>query len=182
MIIKFPMYVPQQGTLPCEIVVLSAGIRPNTGFLAETGLEMFKGTILTDGGASHKPAGHLCGGRLRDGEKTGLPVRRSGPPWAHPPIWRDEPLAQTLAGKEKCYPGVLGTGVVKLPGLNCGRTGLTEAAAREAGFDVETVVAVTDDKAHYYPGSDYFITKLIADKKPAGCWVRRCWVPELWIR
>ena len=74
-------------------------------------------------------------------------------------------LAQTLAGKEKCYPGVLGTGVVKLPGLNCGRTGLTEAAAREVGFDVETVVAVTDDKAHYYPGSDYFITKLIADKK-----------------
>ena len=46
---------------------------------------------------------------------------------------------------------ILGTGVVKLPGLNCGRTGLTEAAAREAGFDVETVVAVTDDKAPYSP-------------------------------
>ena len=41
-------------------------------------------------------------------------------------------LAQVLAGEQKSYPGVLGTGVVKLPGLNCGRTGLTEAAAREA--------------------------------------------------
>ena len=37
-------------------------------------------------------------------------------------------LAQILAGKEKTYPGVLGTGVVKLPGMNVGRTGLTEAA------------------------------------------------------
>ena len=42
-------------------------------------------------------------------------------------------LAQVLSGREKSYGGVLGTGVVKLPGLNCGRTGLTEQAARDAG-------------------------------------------------
>ena len=30
------------------MVVMSAGIRPNTAFLADTGIEMFKGTILTD--------------------------------------------------------------------------------------------------------------------------------------
>ena len=73
-------------------------------------------------------------------------------------------LAQGLNGEDKTYPGVLGTGVVKLPGLNAGRTGLTEAAAKEAGYDVETVVAVTDDKAHYYPGAAFFITKLLADR------------------
>ena len=73
-------------------------------------------------------------------------------------------LAQNLNGENKTYPGVLGTGVVKLPGLNVGRTGLTESAAKEAGYDVETVVAVTDDKAHYYPGAAFFITKLLADR------------------
>ena len=73
-------------------------------------------------------------------------------------------LAQVLTGKDKTYPGVLGTGVVKLPGMNVGRTGLTEAQAREAGYDVETVLAVTDDKAHYYPDSDSFATKMIADR------------------
>ena len=31
-----------------DLVVLSAGIRPNTAFLNDTGLEMFKGTILTN--------------------------------------------------------------------------------------------------------------------------------------
>lgn len=64
----------------------------------------------------------------------------------------------------QALPGVLGTGVVKLPGLNCGRTGLGEMQAAKAGFNVETAVAVTDDKAHYYPDSSFFITKLIADK------------------
>lgn len=73
-------------------------------------------------------------------------------------------LAQVLAGAQKTYPGVLGTGVVKLPGLNVGRTGLTEAQAGEAGCDVETVLVPTDDKAHYYPDAAFFITKLIADR------------------
>ena len=43
-------------------------------------------------------------------------------------------------------------------------TGLGEKEARDAGFDVETVIAVSDDKAHYYPGSNPFIMKLICDK------------------
>ena len=73
-------------------------------------------------------------------------------------------LAQILTGSAKTYPGVLGTGVVKFPGLNIGRTGLTEAQAKEAGYDVVTVLAPTDDKAHYYPDAAFFITKLIADR------------------
>ncbi|MDD7220559.1 MAG: 4Fe-4S binding protein, partial [Clostridia bacterium] len=73
-------------------------------------------------------------------------------------------LAQILNGKDKKYPGVLGTGVVKLPGLSCGRTGLTEAQAKAAGYDVITALSVTDDKAHYYPDAAFFITKLVADK------------------
>ena len=48
--------------------------------------------------------------------------------------------------------------------LNAGRTGLTEAQAKDAGFDPVSVVCVTDDKAHYYPGADSFVTKLIADR------------------
>ena len=48
-----------------------------------------------------------------------------------------------------------------------GRTGLTEAQAKAAGYDVITALAVTDDKAHYYPDAATFITKLIADTDTA---------------
>ena len=43
------------------------------------------------------------------------------------------------------------------------RTGFTERQAVEAGYDPVSIVCVTDDKAHYYPDSSFFITKLIAD-------------------
>ena len=73
--------------------------------------------------------------------------------------------AVRLAGEGgPAYPGVLGTGVAKLPGVSMGRTGLTEAAAKKAGFDVETIVAAVDDKAHYYPGSEKMMIKLICDR------------------
>ena len=74
-------------------------------------------------------------------------------------------LALNLSGETTEHKGVLGTGIAKLsPSLSAARTGLTEAAARENGFDVVCVTCVSDDKAHYYPDASVFITKLIADK------------------
>ena len=75
--------------------------------------------------------------------------------------------AMYMAGDSQAaaYPGVLGTGVAKLPGINMGRTGLTEKAARAAGYDVETVITVGEDKAGYYPGASNFYTKMICDRQ-----------------
>ena len=36
------------GVLPADVVVLAIGIRPATGFLADSGIEMFKGTIVVN--------------------------------------------------------------------------------------------------------------------------------------
>lgn len=72
--------------------------------------------------------------------------------------------ARYMSGEEITpYPGVLGAGVARLPGINMGRTGMTEGAAKKAGYDIETVVTVAEDKAHYYPGSDLFLTKMICN-------------------
>ncbi len=151
------------GLLPCGAVVLSAGIRPNTDFLKDTGIKMEKGALLVDEKLrTSLPDVYAAGDcALVKNRLTGRPQYS---PMGSSANLEGRTLAQGLNGEEKAYPGVLGTGVVKLPGLNAGRTGLTEAAAREAGFHVETAVAVTDDKAHYYPGAAFFITKLIADR------------------
>nr|WP_246565949.1 hypothetical protein [Tissierella carlieri] len=73
-------------------------------------------------------------------------------------------LAKNINDEGINYGGVLGTGVAKLPELNIGRTGLTEAAAKDAGYDVISVVTVVDDKAHYYPDASFFIVKMLADR------------------
>ena len=96
--------------------------------------------------------------------KTRIPGEAKWAPMGSSANLEGRTLAQVIAGKDKTFPGVLGTAVCKLPGLNCGRTGLTEAQAVEAGYDVITVLVPTDDRAHYYPDSSFFITKLIADR------------------
>ena len=152
------------GFFECQMVIMAAGIRPNTAFLEGSGIEMNRGAILVD---------RLLRTNLPDvygaGDCVQVVNRITGQPQWSPmgssANLEGRTLAQVLAGKEKAYPGVLGTGVVKLPGLNCGRTGLTEEQAKKAGYDVETVLAVTDDKAHYYADASFFATKLIADRK-----------------
>lgn len=151
------------GMLPCTLLVSAAGIRPNTDFLADSGIDMFKGTIKVDKQMkTNLPDIYAAGdcamvtNRIT-GDAKWAPMGSSA-------NLEGRTLAQVIAGKDKDFPGVLGTAVCKLPGLNCGRTGLTEEQAVQAGYDVITVLVPTDDKAHYYPDSSFFITKLIADK------------------
>lgn len=147
-----------------DALVLAIGIRPNTAFLEGAGIEMFKGTILTDQYLrTNVPDVYAAGDcAMVANRQTG---KAAWSPMGSTANIAGRVLAKDIAGKEIAYPGVLGTGVAKLPGgLNAGRTGLTETAARAEGCDVETVVAVVDDKAHYYPGAGSFIVKLTADK------------------
>ena len=153
------------GTLNADVVVLAIGVRPATGFLADSGLEMRKGNIVVD-----------------DHQKTNLPdIYAVGDcAMVHNRItgksqWSamgstanitGRCLAKNLTGSDSPYAGCMGTGVVRLAeGLNAGRTGLTETQAKDAGYDVENVLCVTDDKAHYYPDASSFVTKLIADRQ-----------------
>ena len=150
--------------MKADALVLAIGIRPNTGFLEGSGIEMFKGTILTDRHLrTNVPDVYAAGDcAMVTNRQTGKAARS---PMGSTANIAGRILARDIAGKEIAYPGVLGTGVARLPGgLNAGRTGLTETAARAEGYDVETVVTVVDDKAHYYPGAGSFVVKLTADK------------------
>lgn len=154
-----------KGVFDADVVVLSLGIRPNTAFLKDTGLEFAKnGAILVDRQMrTALPDVYAAGdcavvSNLQTAEPTWAPMGSSA-------NMEGRVLAEVLSGADKQFHGVLKTAIVKMPKLNAGRTGLNEAMAKEAGYDVETVVTVNDDKAHYYPGADNFITKLIADKK-----------------
>ncbi len=150
--------------MKADALVLAIGIRPNTAFLEGSGIEMFKGTILTDRQLrTNVPDVYAAGDcAMVTNRQTGKPAWS---PMGSTANIAGRILAGNLAGGQTAYPGVLGTGVAKLPGgLNAGRTGLTETAARAEGYDVETVLTVVDDKAHYYPGAGSFIVKLTADR------------------
>ena len=149
-----------------DLVVMSAGIRPNTAWLRDTGLEFApNGTLMVDE--------HM---RTADpdiyavGDCAMIRNRLTGQP-AWSPMGSSANIegrmcALEIAGKDpRPYPGALGTTVVRLPGLNAGKTGLGADAARQAGYDAEYVTIAADDKAHYFPGADNFIIRMGADRK-----------------
>lgn len=147
-----------------DAVVLAMGFRPNTEFLQNTGLEMFKGTLLVDQQmCTNDPDIYAAGDCARVTNR--ITGQRQWSAMGSTANITGRLAAARIAGADAAYPGALGTGIAKLPGANAARTGLTEAAAREAGYEVESVVTVTDDKAHYYPGAGMFLTKLLCDRK-----------------
>ena len=156
--------VTDNGTLPADVVVLAIGVRPATAFLAGSGIELFKGTVVVDEYMqTNLPDIYAAGDCAM--VRNAITGQGQWSAMGSTANLTARALAKTLTGTPTAYRGCLGTGVVKLPGgLNAGRTGLTEAQAKAAGYDAVSVVCVTDDKAHYFPDADSFVTKLIADR------------------
>ena len=153
--------------LKADVVVLSLGIRPNTAFLKDSGIELLpNGTIAADAQMkTNLPYVSAAGDCVSVFNR--ITGKREWSPMGSSANMEGRTLAERLGQKEGSYPGVLGTAVVKLPELNCGRTGLSEQTAKAQGFDVISAVATLDDKAHYYPDSSTFIIKLVADRTTA---------------
>lgn len=146
-----------------DLVVLSAGIRPNTTFLEGTGIEMFKGTILTNAqGETNIPDIYAAGDCAM--VHNALTGKAAWSPMGSTANIAGRIIAQNMTGACLSYRGALATAVCKLPGINVGRTGLTEAQASAEGFNPVSVITVVDDKAHYFPGAGSFIIKMIADR------------------
>ena len=117
--------------MKADACILAMGIRPNTEFLQDAGLEMFKGALLTNQALqTNDPDIYAVGDcAMVTNRITGKP---QWSPMGSTANIAGRAAAQHLAGKTVQYPGVLGTGVAKLAGFCMGRTGLLEQAAREA--------------------------------------------------
>jgi len=152
-----------------DLLIWSAGIRPNVELAKKIGIEIGStGAIRVDKYMRTNiediySAGDCC-------ETTNLVCNK--PTWV--PLGSTANKMGRVAGNNVVYDneenfesfeGVLGTNILKLFSLTIAKTGLSERQAREEGFEVESVIVPSDDKAHYYPTSKMVILKLIADKK-----------------
>lgn len=152
------------GTLSADLAILAIGIRPATDFLKNTELEMEHGCIITDEyQQTNLPDIYAIGDCAL--VKNRITKKKQWSAMGSTANLTGRALALNMSGIPFSYKGCLGTGIIKLADdLNAARTGLTEQQAKEAGFDAISITCITDDKAHYYPDSSAFITKLIADR------------------
>ena len=69
-----------------------------------------------------------------------------------------------IGGGYATFPGVVGTAVSKICGIEVARTGLNESEAAAAGFETLSVIVESTTRAGYYPGSAQIKTKRVVEK------------------
>ena len=153
----------EKENIRCDLVLMAAGIRPETGFLKDTGILMARnGAILVDREMRTSlqdvyAAGDCatCYHRILEEDyylALGTVANKTG-----------RIAGENLAGGHSKFAGVLGTAAIKVFDLEMGRTGLSEGEARRMGIAYKTKMVSSQDHPAYYPDPQKIIIKLIYD-------------------
>jgi NADPH-dependent 2,4-dienoyl-CoA reductase/sulfur reductase-like enzyme/rhodanese-related sulfurtransferase len=147
------------------VVLLSIGVRPELALAKAAGLAIGAsgGLEVNDELATSDQAIFAAGDMVEIVHKvSGRKVRM---PLAGPANRQGRIAASNALGMHMKYHGALGTSVFKAFDAVAASTGLTEKAAREAGFEVGAAMLYKDNHASYYPGGSEMALKLVYDRK-----------------
>jgi len=153
------------GVLACDLVVMSAGVRPSTEFAEASGLAVgSSGALLVDRGMRTTDPHIYAGGdcvelrNLVSGENMTMPLgslaNRQG-----------RIIANNIYGRSSKFKGTVGTFCIKVFDMGVATAGLTYAQSLSSGFDPVHAVVTQPDRAHFYPSSQLMFIQLIADRK-----------------
>lgn len=151
-------------TIETDIVVLAAGVRPNSELAKAAGLATGRsGGILVDTRMRTTDPDIYAGGdcielrNLISGENMmmalGSLANREG-----------RVMASNICGKQSELAGAVGSFCVKVFDIGISKAGLTYKQAMAAGFDPVCAVVSQGDHAHFYPDSEIIYLSLLADR------------------
>jgi rhodanese-related sulfurtransferase len=150
--------------IPAELVLFSVGVRPELTLVKQAGLVLGEsgGLLVDETLRTSDPAIWAAGDMVEVVQRVS--GKRVRVPLAGPANRQGRIAATNALGGSMKYRGALGTSVVKLFDATAAATGLSEKAARDAGFDVGVAVVHKDHHAGYYPGGKLLTLKLVYEK------------------
>ena len=150
--------------LDADLVILSVGIRPNTGLAKAAGLLLgTSGGIKVDSHLQTSDPDIYAGGDCIEVNHI-LSGRQMLMPLGSLANRQGRIIGSHICGKNESFKGTSGAFIMKVFDLGVGRAGLTENQARQAGFDPVHSLVVQSDRAHFYPSMALMHLKLIADR------------------
>jgi NADPH-dependent 2,4-dienoyl-CoA reductase/sulfur reductase-like enzyme len=161
------------GDIPCDMVVVSAGFKPNVEIAAEAGIEIGRtGAIRTDEHMETNLRGVYAAGdcaevmHLVTGRPTYVPLGTSANK-------AGRVAGANVAGARERFPGVVGTGIVGIFGMAFATTGLSWEQARAEGFLPVSARIEAQARPRYFQGKKTTV-ELVADRatrRLLGGWV-----------
>ncbi|MFP4233900.1 MAG: FAD-dependent oxidoreductase [Nitriliruptoraceae bacterium] len=148
-------------TLVTDLVVLAAGVRPNTALAEAAGVELGpRGGIKVDEHLRTNLPDVYAAGDAVEVAHAILP----GPwliPLAGPANRQGRVVADNMCGRDTTFGTVQGTGIVKVFDLVAGGTGANQRQLEAAGIPFERVQLHPSGHAGYYPGTQAMHLKLL---------------------
>jgi NADPH-dependent 2,4-dienoyl-CoA reductase/sulfur reductase-like enzyme len=156
--------VTDSGTHPADIVLVAAGVTPNTDLAERAGALLgLHGAVQVDRGMRTSVDGVYAAGdcvvtwhQLLETD-TWLPLGTT----AHK---QGRVAGENAVGGDARFAGSTGTQTVKVFELALARTGLRHDEAEEAGYQPVTIDATYDDHKAYYPGATPLRVRFTADR------------------
>ena len=152
--------------LEADLVVLAAGVRPESRLAAEAGLPCGrKGGIQVD---SHMRTADEFIYAVGDAVETTHFVTGETAmiPLAGPANRQGRIAADNICGLASSYEGTQGSSILQIFDMTVATTGLSEQAARAQGLDCDKVYVYAANHAGYYPGGSMLSMKVLFE--PAG--------------
>lgn len=148
-------------TIPADMVILSAGVRPATDFLKDSGITLgAKGEILVDEyfETNIKDVYALGDAVSVQHFVTGKPTLI---PLAGPANKQARIVADNIVGKEVKYAKAQGTAILLAGEMTVASFGLTEKQLQEENLPYHKTFVFSQSHAGYYPGAKPMFTKLL---------------------
>lgn len=151
-----------------DMVILSVGVKPNSQLAQEAGIACnVRGGIIVDDHFATNIADIYAIGDVIEVEDLIL-HQKTMIPLAGPANKQGRILADIIAGREKSYPGSLGSSIIKVFDMTAASTGLNEKQLNNYGWrrHCDYHVVIVEQKAHagYYPQATPIYLKVIYDR------------------
>lgn len=156
--------ITNSGHYPADLVIAAVGVRPATEFLQGTGIQMApNGAIIVDRTMQTSVADIWAAG---DCAQVYDCTRKEN---IYFPMATVANKCGRIAGENMCggsreYMGTAGTSVLKVCGIEIGRTGLGEQQALKLGYHAGSVTVEARNHPAYYPGSFPLVVKVIYER------------------
>ncbi|HEQ70885.1 MAG TPA: pyridine nucleotide-disulfide oxidoreductase, partial [Spirochaetia bacterium] len=152
--------------LPCELAVVAIGVKPNTELAAAAGLTIGEtgGLVVDEFLCTSDPDIYAAGDCIETTNR--ITGKKTHAPYGDLANLQGRVAGENAAGKDTAvFPGTIQTGICKVFDFAAGITGLSETAARKAGFtDIETVINASPDKPGFMKGK-LLVSKMVVDRK-----------------
>lgn len=156
--------VTDKRELPADLVIMAAGVRPNSELAKTSGLAVTeRGLIVVDEGLRTSDPDIYAGGDCISVINQ-VTQRPGWYPLGSMANRQGRVIGTNLAGGRAVFPGAVGSWGVKLFSQNAAGAGLTIESAKREGFDAVVAHVEQIDRAHFYPEKHLMVLELVVDK------------------